>query len=115
MKHIPAIMGTALASLLVGCASTPLVVSPIGPNPYRPETQTTNGQLEVFSALIGRTEGDNPSWYQHTDYTIYNEKGFAVKRVRNTVGYYATAPHVINLPAGKYLVKAEAKDYPNVT
>lgn len=116
MKHIPAVIGTALTSLvLVGCASKPVVVSPIGPNPNRTETQTADGQLEVLSALVGRTEGDNPSWYQHRDYAIYNEKGVVVKRVHNTVGYYETAPHVISLPPGKYIVKAEAKDYPNVT
>src|SRR5215469_3770861 len=115
MKHVPAIIGTALTSLLVGCASTPVVVSPIGPSPNRPEIQSANGQLEVFSALTGRTEGDNPTWYQHTDYTIYNQHALAVKRVRNTIGYYAAAPHVINLPPGKYFVKAEAKDCPIVT
>jgi hypothetical protein len=115
MKRIPAIIGTVSILLFVGCASTPVVVSPIGPNPNRPESQSANGQLEVFSAQTGRTEGDNPTWLQHTDYTIYNQQGQAVKRVRNTVGYYATAPHVISLPPGKYLVKAEAKDYPDVT
>jgi hypothetical protein len=115
MKRMPVIVGAALASLLVGCASTPVVVSPVGPNPIRPATQTVDGQLEVFSAMTGRTEGDNPTWYQHTDYTIYNQHGWAMKRVRNTVGYYETSPHVISLAPGKYLVKAEAKDYPEVT
>ncbi|HEX4348942.1 MAG TPA: hypothetical protein VH251_01075, partial [Verrucomicrobiae bacterium] len=101
-------------SLLVGC-STPVAVGPVGPNPYALENSTKNGQLEVFSALTPRTEGDDPTWYQHTDYTVYNQRGDAVKHVNNTVGHYATEPRLIDLPPGQYLVKAEAKDYPSVT
>jgi len=31
--------------------------------------------------------------------------------VDNTIGYYARAPRRVTLPAGRYLVKAQAKDY----
>jgi len=114
MKHIPIIVGTALTSLLLGCSSTPVAVAPVGPNPASLVNPGKNGQLEVFSALAGHTEGNNPTWFQHTDYTIYNQHGVVVKHVDNTVGYYASSPRLISLPPGKYLVKAEAKDYPSV-
>jgi hypothetical protein len=114
MKYMPTIAGMTLMSLLLGC-STPVTVGPVGPNPAALENPAKKGQLEVFSALTPRTEGNNPTWYQHTDYTIYNLHGRTVKHVNNTIGYYSSEPRLINLPPGKYLVKAEAEDYPSVT
>jgi hypothetical protein len=66
--------------------------------------------LEVFSALSGRREGSNPTWYQHSDYYICNSQGKRLEHVDNANGYYAQSPRVISLPPGKYLVKARAKD-----
>ena len=106
---IPPGLGAALMILLMGCASTPVVLAPVGPNAPAPQSSTATGQLEVFSAWVGRSEGNNPSWYQHTDYYLCDQHGKELRRVNNTVGYYARAPRVITLPAGKYLVKALAK------
>jgi hypothetical protein len=111
MKHIPIILGATMTLLFAGCASTPVVLSPVGPNPAGRETTDLKGQLRVYSALEGRSEGDNPAWYQHTDYYIYSPQGRLIKRVNNRTGYYAKAPPLIALPAGKYLLKAQAEDY----
>ncbi len=111
MKYLTVILGMGLSSLLLGCSSVPVVVAPVGPNPAGVVSQTRDGQLEVYSDLIVRTEGDNPTWYQHRDYTVYDPQGKPVEHVRNTVGYYARRPSSISLPPGKYLVRAEAKDY----
>jgi len=111
MKKFTVMIGAALTSLLLGCSSTPVAVAPIGPNPVIPGKRAGNGQLEVFSALRGHSEGNNPCWYQHTAYYIRDHQGRPVKRVDNRVGRYAQAPRVINLPPGEYLVKAQAKDY----
>ena len=48
----------------------------------------------------GRSEGDNPTWYQHTDYYVYDLHGKLVRHVNNTVGYYAKKPGQCDLPAG---------------
>ncbi len=104
----------ALTSALLGCA-TPVTVGLVGPNPAAVENPNRHGQLKVFSALTPRFEGTNPTWYQHTDYTVCNPQGGTIKRVNNTVGYYSSEPRIINLPPGNYLVKAEAKDYLSVT
>jgi hypothetical protein len=74
------------------------------------------GDLQVFSSLIEKNDdqnqgSDNPAWYQHTDYRVYNLQGKLVKRVDNTIGRYEQAPRRVALPAGRYLVKAQAKDY----
>lgn len=114
MKRIFVVAGAALAWLAAGCSSTPLAVSPVGPNPAGVNHNTKFGQLQVFSALIGRTEGDNPTWFQHTDYTVYNQNGKAVKHVANEAGHYAETPRLIRLPPGRYVVKAQAKDYLSV-
>lgn len=103
------ILGAAMASLLVHRAAAAEILRPVGPNPSEWQNPAATGQLEVFSALKWRSEGDNPPWRQHTDYYLYNQAGREVKHVNNTVGYYAQAPSVISLPAGNYTVKARAK------
>jgi hypothetical protein len=74
------------------------------------------GELQVFSRLERETDNGNeastdPIWHQHTGYIIYNAQGKRVERVENTTGHYARAPRLVALPAGQYVVKAEAKDY----
>jgi hypothetical protein len=103
------ILGAAVTALLLDHATAAVILAPVGPNPSGLRNPATTGQLEVFSALKWRTEGNNPPWHQHTGYYLYNEQGRELRRVDNTVGYYAQAPRIISLPAGRYLVKARAK------
>jgi len=112
MKIFPVVLGIALSSGLIGCASRPVLLAPVGPNPNRYATEATTGKLQVFSQLEGESEGDTPPWYQHTDYFVYNQGGGReVKRVENSVGHYAEAPPEVVLPAGNYIVKAMAANY----
>ena len=97
--------------ILTGCASDPVPLSSVGPGPYPSATGVSSGQLEVFSALEGHAEGDNPTWFQHSDYYLYTPERKLLKHVWNTVGHYEEAPKRITLPAGTYIVKARAKDY----
>lgn len=114
MNRIPASLGTALMVLFTGCASTPVKVAPVGPNPTGSENSTSNGRLEVFTALTGRAEGNDPTWFQHTDYVITDQQGKTLKHVENATGYYSSAPRPISLRPGHYVVKAEARDYQSV-
>ena len=102
------ISGTAAMLLCAGCA-TSITLAPVGPSPVAFQTSSGDGQLEVFSALSGHIEGNNPTWYQHTDYEIYNEQGHRMEHVRNSRGYYSQRPRVVTLPAGRYIVKARAR------
>ncbi len=111
MKSICCIMTIGVVSLLMGCASTQVSLPPVGPNPERAGTKSSTGDLQVFSSLVGRAEGENPTWHQHSDYYIYDPGGNLVKHVNNTTGYYARAPRPVSLPAGSYLVKAQSTDY----
>ena len=116
MRNGYVLLGTSLVSLFVGCSSTPVVLAPVGPNPVGSETLGSKGELQIFSSLVEQSDDQNqgsedPVWYQHTDYRIYDLHGKLVKRVDNTIGHYEHAPRLVALPAGRYLVKAQAKDY----
>ena len=108
-KNILIMMGTAVAFLVTGCSMTPMVLAPVGPNPAGFQTTTGTGQLEVFSALSERSEGDNPTWYQHSDYYLCDSYGHRLGHVENAPGYYAQSPRLVILPPGKYMVEARAK------
>jgi len=110
MKMSLMVLGAALVGLSAGCSS-PVQVGTVGPNPNRPGDHVQYGQLEVFSAPIVRTEGDDLSWHQHEDYRVFDSGGHFVKYVGNDTGYYARSSRIINLAPGKYIVKARAKDY----
>jgi len=114
MKSIRFILGAAVISLLTGCASTPVVLAPVGPNPMGYPGTGSKGQLLVYSAWQGHGEGNNPCYYQHSDYYIYQTSGKLVRHVENSVGHYAQSPRPEFLPAGKYIVQARAKGYGNI-
>ena len=101
------ISGTAAMLLCAGCA-TPVTLAPVGPNPAAFQTSSGDGQLEVFSALSGHVEGNNPTWYRYSDYEICNERRHRMKHVQNSRGYYSQQPRVVTLSAGRYIVKARA-------
>jgi len=110
MKNIVCLFVAGLCFFLAGCA-TPVALVPVGPNPYGLETTAAEGNLVVLSRLHGCTEGNNPTWYQHSDYNIYNLQGKLVKHVANAVGRYEQAPLGVALTPGNYIVRSRANDY----
>jgi hypothetical protein len=102
---------------VAGCATPPVVVAPVGPNPLNAESVASIGSLQVFSKVVHQYDDQNQGgdgisgWQQHTDYSIYDLHGKPVLHVFNETGHYAETPKQIALPVGKYLVKAQAKDY----
>jgi hypothetical protein len=113
MKNISIVLGTALTSLMLGCASPPVALTTMGPNPNGPKSAASTGELQVFTYMAERSDNQNqgstdPIWYQHTDYGIYALNGRLVRQVGNTTGHYAESPRLVALPAGHYIVKAHA-------
>ena len=102
-------------SLMVSCASETVVSDLVGPNPVRSATSAGAGYLRVFSEqepmTEGFDEGANPTYYQHSDYRIYDERWKLVRYVSNAVDKYDPTPRLVSLPPGIYIVKARAKDY----
>lgn len=109
MKKMIVMCGAAVAMLAGGCAATKVAVAPVGPNPAAVAGGTGTGQLEVFSALSGRSAGNDPTWWQHSDYFVYNSHSQRIKHVSNAPGYYSSLPRLVTLSAGDYIVKARAK------
>jgi hypothetical protein len=96
MKKMIIILGAVGALAVTGCATRQVAAAP-------------TGQLEVFSALSVRTEGNDPTWRQHSDYFVLNSQGRELKHVMNAPGYYSTSPRMVALRAGHYIVKARAE------
>jgi hypothetical protein len=107
--YLAMIVGAVFTSLVAYSASAATALPTVGPNPYSIQSHSVSGQLEVFSKLKWHSEGNNPPWHQHVGYYVYDRQGHELQHVDNTVGYYASAPRTITLPAGQYLIKAPAK------
>jgi hypothetical protein len=102
--------------LLMSCASQSISLAPVGPGPGAAGVSSGNlGYLRVFSQREPVREGvgwgANPTFYQHSDYNVYDRSGELVKHVDNATGHYATGPRLVSLPPGTYVVKARGKDY----
>jgi len=117
MKFVFSLLGIISVLSLVGCVSTPVAIAPVGPNSIETATTSSEGTLEVYSRLSRQSdsqnenEGGNATWYQHSNYSIYDQSGRLLKRVFNTMGHYDSAPQQVLLSPGQYVVKARAKDY----
>src|SRR5665213_190468 len=117
MKSIRICSVAAILIGVVGCATPPVVVAPVGPNPANVASAASMGSLQVFSQMMVQNDDQNQGgygkydWQQHTDYNIYDLHGKLIMHVFNETGHYAEAPKRIALPVGNYLVKAQAKDF----
>jgi hypothetical protein len=132
MKYAIAIAASSSVACLVGCASTQhiAVSEAVGPAPTEIAETSGKSVLQVYSARVkapidpNREEflwnndfGKNDFLYEpaHTDYTICTEDGKVLQRVRNARGPQDAEPTAVPLPPGRYLVKAEARDFGLVT
>jgi hypothetical protein len=101
-----------LSPLAVSCA-TPhgsAVFGPVGPRLSPRDELVSTGYLKVYSATEDHNDGDT-HYFPHTGYTIYSEHGKTViKRVANAISIHDEDPSLVQLPAGKYIVLAEAEN-----
>jgi hypothetical protein len=104
--------------LLVSCASQPIAIAPVGP---KPGAWTDFGLANGAGYLQVFTETDEYEWNHdvpfcpHRDYQIYATDGKRLRRVWNSQNHEDETPTVVDLPAGNYLVKADAEFYGPVT
>jgi hypothetical protein len=101
--------------LLTSCASQPIALAPVGPRPGEiVVSPAAAGRLQVFSETEEYDE-DDQYYFPHSDYTIYTVDGKRVKHVWNHETREDETPLVVTLPAGRYVVRAEAELYGLVT
>jgi hypothetical protein len=115
MKHTSLWVGICAASLLAACVTQTVSVPPVGPGPAAASgNELGTGRLAVYSAW---SVLDNYLQRNHSGYTIYSANGDKVKWVSNGVegDYNVTTPPSINLPAGRYNVRAQAGQYGWIT
>lgn len=112
IKIITTVLLLGVTLLLGSCVSQTITLAPVGPSPFAGRSSAVGtAYLQVFSDLEGITESENPSFYQHTDYNVYDAGGKLVKHVGNTVGHYSTSPRLVPLRPGNYTVRARAKGW----
>jgi hypothetical protein len=109
MKKTSLIPIMAFALSLAGCSTTPVSIGTVGPGPYALKTPDSSvGSLQVYSALVGRSEGVDPAWFQHSDYYLKKDTAGKYRHVDNTVGHYEKRPRTLLLAPGTYTVRAQA-------
>jgi hypothetical protein len=85
------------------------VLGPVGPETSRCVETTPTGYLKVYSATEDHNDGDT-HFFPHTSYTVYSEDGkTVVKKVANAISIHDEDPSLVQLPAGKYIILAEAE------
>ena len=109
------LIGAAIIPFLAGCASKPIAISPVGPEPESHAAYVPKGYLQVFSDTETRVIGDGPPYYPHTSYSIHDESGKIVKFIPNHIGDMDETPSIVAVPAGNYKIVAESSSYGRVT
>lgn len=101
---------TAAAGLLSGCATSTVMRVPVGPNPAAATMVAPDGILKVYSAKEQEQNvGFEFPYDQRTDYYIYDSTGKETQHIiDNNRGHFEAIPRGIQLPPGKYNVKALA-------
>ncbi len=111
MRVRPFYLWYGVIPLLASCASQPIALGPVGPPPWADVTfPATNGRLEVFSEIREYDE-DDAYYFPHSPYTIYTADGKRVRYVWNHHNHEDENPTVVKLPAGEYVIKADATLY----
>jgi hypothetical protein len=120
MKTFYASILMVAGALLSGCATgkTGMVLDTVGPVPEQPAAiSSTNGTLVVYSAFKRNADFNNPDPYrwEHSDFSLFTPDGKLLRRVHNisATGLRDVVP--VELPPGKYNVRARANGYGYLT
>ena len=112
--QIIALLGAAMIPMLVGCATKPLTIAPVGPGPAGTPALGGTGFLQVYSDTETHEIGRNTFFYPHTRYGIYLESGRCLRFVLNHIDDTDESPTCVPLPAGRYVILAESAAYGRV-
>ncbi len=105
----------AILGLLSSCTSQPVTLAMIGPRPLAGSAPSVGaGWLQVFSETDEYTD-DDEYYFPHRDYLIYTTTGKRLRQVWNHHDRFDETPTIVPLPAGQYVVKADADFYGRVT
>jgi hypothetical protein len=120
MKNYYAFMLIVAGALLSGCATEKngMVLDTVGPTFAQPAASSlTNGTLVIYSAFKRNADFNNPDPYrwEHSDFSLFAPDGKLLQRVHNISETALRDVVPVELPPGKYNVKARANGYGFVT
>ncbi len=101
-----------LIPLLASCASQPVALAPVGPRPVawqRLLPASGEGRLQVFTATEEYEWDHDVPFFPHSDYQLYTADGKHLRRVWNSLNHEDETPAIIDLPAGNYVIGADAE------
>jgi hypothetical protein len=100
--------------IFVSCTAPQLTVNPVGPAPaaWSPLAPAgAKGQLQVYTQTDEFEIDHDVPYFPHTDYRVLTPAGKSVRRVWNSQSHEDEMPTVVSLPAGNYMVQAQAEFY----
>jgi hypothetical protein len=111
MRNAMSYLAVGFIPLLVSCASQRIALAPVGPPPWDGvSSPARDGRLQVFSETR-EFDDDDVYYFPHSPYSILTMDGKRVKYVWNRRNHEDETPTVVTLPAGQYVVEAEATLY----
>jgi len=97
---------------IAGCAAPSEQVTVLKPVNAAPLVSAARarpgGHLVAYTPVILPPLNSTTLFYPHSSYAIYDRQGNLVREVRNHVGAWDETPERINLPAGRYTVRAQS-------
>ena len=108
------VLGAAAIVAFAGCASKPVSLPAVGPQPLRPDISVGRGYLRVFTETETHEIGENTFYYPHVGYEIFSVSGQRIEHVANHIGDTDETPALVPIPAGRYLVVAESAAFGRV-
>ncbi len=112
MKTKAVYWALALVPSLTACVSQPVALAPVGPRPLPWQhllPSKGEGRLQVYTATEEYEWERDVPFFPHRDYQIYSTEGKYLRRVWNSQTHEDETPAIVDLPAGKYLVRADAE------
>ena len=105
------LIGAAIWLFATGCATKPVALSPVGPEPTGHMAADSKGYLEVFSATQKSpaiASDDNTTFNLHSGYVIEDTSGQISQYVPNHASNMDEWPDRVALPPGTYQILVDS-------
>ena len=107
-RIVPLTLAAAFCAVPALKAAADTVLPEVGPKVMGYYQGPDLGTLRVYTATEAYDDGEL-NYYPHTSYTVYRADGSVALFVRNHLGNNDESPETVQLPAGKYRVKADSE------
>jgi hypothetical protein len=102
------------AGMFASCATTPVQLSAVGPEPPVIHSAFGEGSLVVFSDTEAKRLDKGLPFYVHKSYLVEDQNGKILRWVPNHLGDMDQSPQRVTLPAGAFQIVADSTGYGRV-